>query len=251
MTRTVFIACAGLDVGAALARGLLARGARVALIDDASRAMPGDGAADAQAEPAPAGSTHIAARFDTRAAIERAFAAASARLGAPDQMVLSALPPAALQAQATHTLDPAQWREGCHDAIQTLLHLLQEAFAQLKERGGAITALGPALSLAGAGRLAALSAALEGQRGLVKSSARQWGRRRVSVNWVAAAPRALAPLFAALPLPLKADAVPVALGEGPSLEGGLVGLLHFLGSEDGRALTGATLVADGGQWMVP
>src|SRR2546430_9136161 len=37
-------------------------------------------------------------------------------------------------------------------------------------------------------------------------------RSGVTVNWIAAAPRSLSPLFDALPLPVKPDPVPVALG---------------------------------------
>jgi hypothetical protein len=43
----------------------------------------------------------------------------------------------------------------------------------------------------------------------------------------------------------------VALGRGPALDDGVAGVVDFLGGPAGRALTGATLVADGGEWMVP
>lgn len=236
--RTVFVVNAGVDVGSALARGLALRGHCVALLVD--------GAVEA-----PAGVQRVACSFGSRAALEAAFAEAVARCGPPDQVAASVLPATALQACAIESLDLAQWHAGCREAIKALLHTLQAAFTQMSERGGSVVALGPALSLPGAGRLAALSAAVEGQRGLVKSVARQWGSRGITVNWVAAAPRALSPLFETLPLPVKPDAVMVALGRGPALAEGLAGVVDYLGSPDGRALTGATLVADGGEWMVP
>jgi 3-oxoacyl-[acyl-carrier protein] reductase len=236
--RTVFVVNAGVDAGSALSRGLLSRGHRVALI------------ADGDCEPPPGAET-VNCDFGSRAALEQAFMEAAARCGPPAQVVASVLPLAAVQACATHEMSLLHWHAACRDAIKGLLYTLQAAFLHLGERGGSVVAVGPALSLPGAERLLALSAAAEGQRGLVKSTARQWGRRGLTVNWVAAAPRALSPLFDALPLPVKPDAVMVARGRGPSLDDGLAGVIDFLGSPAGRALTGVTLMADGGEWMVP
>jgi 3-oxoacyl-[acyl-carrier protein] reductase len=236
--RRIFVVNAGIDVGSGLARGLAALGARVALLTDA------------EAEPV-SGVERVAWAPASRAAAEQAFIEAAGRIGPPTQVVASVLPALALQPVAIHEMALTAWQAACRDAIKALLHVLQCSFLQMGERGGSIVAIGPALSLAGAPRLAALSAAVEGQRGLVKSAARQWGRRGVTVNWVAAAPRAMSPLFDGLPLPVKPDAVMVALGRGPALDDGVAGVVDFLGGPAGRALTGATLVADGGEWMVP
>jgi 3-oxoacyl-[acyl-carrier protein] reductase len=238
--RRTFVVHAGLDVGAALARGLAARGADVTQFD-------ADGLSTAPAS----GIERVACSLGTRAALELAFASAAERSGPPEQVVACVLPAVALQPVAIHEMAEAQWQAACGGAMKALLHVLQAAFTQMSERGGSVVVLGPALSLAGAPQLAALTAAVEGQRGLVKSAARQWGRLGLTVNWVAAAPRALSPVFETLPLPVKPDAVMVALGRGPALDEGLAGLVDFLGSPAGRALTGATLVADGGEWMVP
>lgn len=236
--RTIFVFNSGVDVASALGRGLKARGARVVVLDDGAGS-----AAD--------GGERMCCSFASRAGLEEAFAAAVARVGMPQQVVASVLPAVALEATPVHEMTLAHWRAACGDAMKALLHVLQTAFEQMGPHGGSVVALGPALALAGAERLVALSAALEGQRGLVKSAARQWGRRGLTVNWLAAAPLALSPLFAALPLPVKPDAVRIALGQGPALDDGLAGVVDFLGSPAGRALTGATLVADGGEWMVP
>ena len=99
--------------------------------------------------------------------------------------------------------------------------------------------------------MVALSTAAEGQRGLVKSTARRWGQWGITVNWIAAAPRGLAPVFATLPLPVKPDTVMVALGRPLDLATEIVPVIEFLGSLAGRVLTGATVMLDGGEWMVP
>ena len=77
------------------------------------------------------------------------------------------------------------------------------------------------------------------------------GPRGLTVNWMAAAPRALSPLFETLPLPVKPDAVMVALGPRPGARRGLAGVIDFLGSPAGRARHRRDAVADGGEWMVP
>ena len=96
-----------------------------------------------------------------------------------------------------------------------------------------------------------LTAALEGQRGLMKSVARQWGHSGATLNWIACAPRALSPLFDAAPLAAKSDAVPIALGRAPDLRADIVPVLGFLGSPAGHAMTGLTITRDGGEWMLP
>jgi len=237
---TVFVVNRGIDAGSPLARGLAARGAQVVLIDDEAR--PADTAGSYR---------RITCPLASRAALAQAFDDAVARFGVPDQVVASILAPAALRPCAIHELSDDAWQLACRDAMKGLLHVLQAAFAHMGERGGSVVAIGPALSLAGAGQLVALSAAVEGQRGLVKSTARQWGRRGLTVNWVAVAPHAMSPLFEGLPLPLKPDPVMVAFAQRPALDDGIAGVIQFLGSAAGKAMTGATVMADGGEWMVP
>ena len=54
-----------------------------------------------------------------------------------------------------------------------------------------------------------------------------------------------------LPLPVKPDAVQVALGRPLDLASEIAPVIEFLGSAAGRVMTGATLMLDGGEWMVP
>ena len=235
----------GLDIGSPLAAGLATRGARVAWL--------GDGAEPPSVD-LDAAVARVEADFSSRAALEGSFAQAQQQVGPPMQVVVSAIPRLALNAQDICTLSEAHWRAACGAAMKSLLSALQAAytaFTQTAARGGSVVVVGPSLSLAGAGRLVALSTAIEGQRGLVKSTARQWGQRGITVNWIAAAPRALSPLFDELPLPVKPDAVMVALGRPLDLASEIAPVMEFLGSAAGRVMTGATLVLDGGEWMVP
>jgi len=50
---------------------------------------------------------------------------------------------------------------------------------------------------------------------------------------------------------VKPDAVMVALGRPLALGAEIAPFIEFLGSPEGRVMTGATLMLDGGEWMVP
>ena len=242
LPRAIVVLTSGVDIGSPIAAALAARGARVACLSDACDASPIDG--DERI-------TRIATSFASRAELEKAFAAAVEAVGVPGLVVVSAMPLAALAAADIVTLSDDRWRASCGAAMKSVLYALQASHTHLSARGGSVVVIGPSLSLAGAPQLVPLSTAIEGQRGLVKSTARQWGRLGLTVNWIAAAPRGLSSLFDALPLPVKPDPVPVALGRPLDLASEIVPVLEFLGSAAGRAMTGATLVLDGGEWMVP
>jgi NAD(P)-dependent dehydrogenase (short-subunit alcohol dehydrogenase family) len=240
--RVVFVLTSGLDIGSPLAGALAARGARVAWLTD------GDGGPVADIG---AAVVRIPARYDSRDGLERAFAVAVESVGAPDQVVASAIPREALVEQDIVATSDARWHAACGAAMKAVLLALQASHRHLSARGGSVVVIGPSLSLAGAPGLVPLSAAVEGQRGLVKSTARQWGQSGITVNWIAAAPSALSPVFESLPMPVKPDPVPVALGRRPDLAAEIAPVIEFLGSGAGRVMTGGTLLLDGGEWMVP
>ena len=240
--RVIFVLTSGVDIGSPIVASLAARGASVAWLTDG---------ADAPIADIGKGVIRIAASFSSRAALEHAFAAAVERVGAPSQVVASAMPRIALDAQDIETISDERWRASCGAAMKSVLYSLQASQSQMATRGGSVVVIGPSLSLAGAPQLVPLSTAIEGQRGLVKSTARQWGKLGLTVNWIAAAPRALSPLFDKLPLPVKPDPVPVALGRPLDLGSEIAPVIEFLGSAAGRVMTGATLMLDGGEWMVP
>lgn len=100
----------------------------------------------------------------------------------------------------------------------------------------------PTTGMSGGAQYAAVSAAAEAMRVLVKSAARQWGRSGVTVNAVALAPEAFGveasisgPVSIA-PRALDGDIDPVAT-------------VSFLCSDGAAHVTGQTFVCDGGLWM--
>jgi 3-oxoacyl-[acyl-carrier protein] reductase len=241
LERTALVISVGTDVGTALLAGLQAQGARVALLTDNSEA------ARARAD----GIHRLPIKPGSRAAVQSAVDAAVAAVGVPDLAVLCVMPEVGVQLTELAELPEADWYVSVRETLRTTLHVLQVIGPVLRQRGGAVTFLAPSLSLTGCPGLVALTTALEGQRGLMKSVARQWGNGGITLNWVAVAPATLSPSFAQAPLAIKADAVPVALGRPLDLGEEVVPVIAFLASAAGRKMTGATLCLDGGEWMLP
>jgi NAD(P)-dependent dehydrogenase (short-subunit alcohol dehydrogenase family) len=203
-----------------------------------------------------AGAEVIALRDPRLAGSQAEVAAALAAALGPDRspalVVLSLLAEATTTLQPLSDIDLEAWRGGAVDPIRVAMRVLTALGRRMKPAGrGSILFLAPSLSLVGGAGLVALSTALEGQRGLMKSVARQWGASGVTVNWAAAAPRALSPHFDAADLAAKGDPVPVALGRRPDARAEIAALAGWLAGPAGRGVTGATLMIDGGEWMVP
>ena len=239
--RQVWAITGGVDGMSGLAAGFLDCGAQVAQLGDDAETLAA----------APDGVTRISGTFDTQAAADAGVAALAEAVGAPDLVVVSLLPRAAMRIAPLSALSEDEWRLGACDGLRTLVYLLRALSPRIKGRGVAVVLVGPSLSLVGCPEMVALTTLLEGQRGMVKSIARQWGGSGVTLNWVAVAPRALSPLFDAAPLAAKPDAVSVALGRPLDPRREIAPIIGFLGSGAGRAITGACLTLDGGEWMVP
>ncbi len=226
--KVAYVAVSGLGWGPTLARGLENAGAKVVLITDAE-----------------------AQGFTSRTAVEAAFAAAAAQAGPADLVVHAAAPAALRQPAALAEMSEAAFHVA-DDALRATLYTFQAAHGQMATRGGAIAVVGPALSLVGAKLLVALSTASEGQRTLVKSAARQWGKLGITVNWVAVADEQYAAeLMNRGPEVPELGPPPCALGRTPELATDIAPVLAFMGSQAGRTITGASINLDGGNWMTP
>jgi NAD(P)-dependent dehydrogenase (short-subunit alcohol dehydrogenase family) len=188
--------------------------------------------------------------LSSRESVAAGIDAAVAEHGVPELVVLSIVPEAAMRPVAIADASEADWRAAAMEGLRTTVRVLQALGPHLKAKGGAVVFVAPSLSLVGTPEMVALTTLLEGQRGLMKSVARQWGGAGVTLNWIAAAPRALAP-FADVVLASRPDAVSVALGHAPDPATEIAPALAFLAGDAGRAMTGATLMLDGGEWMVP
>lgn len=120
--------------------------------------------------------------------------------------------------------DERTWEQRCEAIVLEALLETQKAFASFEGKGGCIIFVMPSVSLAGAAGLVPLTAALEGVRALARSAARQWADRGITVNCVVG------------DIERRDD---------------IAGVVEFLAGENGRVITGQTLVVDGGSVMLP
>jgi len=243
--RRVLVAMLGESTLGPLVTALARDGASVACLAQAS---PGRIVPESQAA---AASGHFDLDVSSRDATDRSVDAVLSRFGEPTQLVVHALPRAAVIGRTVVDHDPSQWHDACGAAVLQTIRLLQALAPALKRQRASIVFVGASLSLVGAQRLGGLVTLLESQRGLMKSVARQWGRYGVTCNWIALEACELWAELAGFELPRRLEAIPVALGRRPDAGVDLAGTLAYLASPAGRALTGATLCLDGGEWMVP
>jgi NAD(P)-dependent dehydrogenase (short-subunit alcohol dehydrogenase family) len=138
-----------------------------------------------------------------------------------------------------------QWWAVWEVTMRTSLWLCQAVHPHLAGNDGRVVFLTPTLSMSGAEELAPLAAAVEGQRLLAKSAARQWGADGITVNCVAPSPSLVG--VEAGEMALSAP----ALGRAGDPAADLAPIVAFLCSTGSHFLTGATLSADGGVWMAP
>ena len=145
------------------------------------------------------------------------------------------------------TVDDERWDAVWEGTMRATLFLLQSTHRQMQGRGGSIVLVTPTIALAGAVGLVPYTAAVEGQRLLAKSAARQWGTHDIRVNCLAPAPEHVPIGVDSMTLSLA----PPALGGPGDPERDLGPVAVFLAGDDGHFLTGATVCADGGVWMAP
>lgn len=215
-------------------------------LQGASLALIGDGPSVA----AP-GLLQLSTPAADRAGLADAFALARAQIGPPDLVVMACGAPEALLPAPLATLTEEAWRAQAQSPQSQALRVLQTVLPSLPE-GGRIVALGPAIAMIGAQGLSPLVSAFEGQRGLLKAAARQWGPRGIRLNWLSLAAEIFAPELGQVNLPLGPElgSPPPPLPR-PDLQHDTAALLLLLAAPGAAALTGATINLDGGEWMLP
>ena len=221
--RVVFVSGADAGFGRALAAGLAESGARTA---DLGRV----------------------AALSTRDGALAAFDAAADAVGPADAVVHAAVDPAALEAAEVADLDDGRVEVVWEQAMRATLFLLQAAHHHLAGRGGRIVLVTPTIGLSGAAGLALYASAVEGQRLLAKSAARQWGSDGITVNCIAPS----AAVVGVDPAALGAVTLsPPALGGTGDVRTDIAPVVDFLVGPAAHWVTGATISVDGGAWLAP
>jgi NAD(P)-dependent dehydrogenase (short-subunit alcohol dehydrogenase family) len=241
--RVAIVTGGGSGVGHGIALGLSDHGAAVAVV--------GAGAGAVAAEIVAGGRRAAAAccAFNDGAETTRAFAQMAGALGPIDLVVHAASLPAALVQSPLIDLDEDSWDACGEGVLRSGLWVAQAARIQLTGRGGAIVFVIPTIAMTGAAGLVPYATAMEGQRALVRSAARQWGAQGIRVNCVAP------PLETMSDHGPAADEAPPlntsALGRPPDGRSDIAPVIAMLAGDTGHFVTGTTIPVDGGVWMAP
>ena len=194
-----------------------------------------------------------AINVQSREEMARAFKDALAQGGAPDLVLLALIPPASLTSRPLAELGGGKWAEMAEAPAAALMHTLQALMDTLEGKTFAIAVLGPTIGHVGAPGYVPLATALEAQRGIMKTAARQFGERGITVNWISVAPKAYSPVLddEEIPHGPEMGGEMLALGHAPALRGEVAAAISLLASKRAGAITGATINIDGGEWMMP
>lgn len=239
--KSVFITGGGSGIGAALTEGFVAQGARVTFI----------GRSDASAFAARLGETWgTAPRFvqgditDT-AALRAAIEGAAAAQGGLDVLVNNA---ANDQRHSAEEVTEDFWDRMAAINLKAYFFACQAALPHLRARGGGSIVNFTSISyMMGNAGYPAYTTANAGLNGMTRSLAREWGPERIRIN-------ALAPGWVMTEKQREMWVTEEALAahlersclKEPLVPEDIVGGTLFLASDISRAMTGQTLVIDGG-----
>ena len=242
--RVAVVTGADQPLGRGLALAVGAAGASVGLVG-ATRALAG---VTAELDARGGRASAVGADLTDTAEVAAAFATVADELGEPVRVVVhAAIDPVAFEPAPFEAVDDARFDAVWEGTMRAALAVLQASYAQMRGVGGHVLVVTPTVAFSGAPGLAAYAAALEGQRLLAKSAARQWGPEGVRVNCLAPAPEQV-------PIGVRGVDVslaPAALGGPGDPERDLGPVAVFLAGDDAHFVTGATIGVDGGVWMAP
>ncbi len=186
--------------------------------------------------------------IETKEQVDAELAKAADAAGGPiDVVVHASMPEIAFERVDFADVDDARWEAVWEGTMRTTLFVLQAAFRSMQGRGGSIVLVTPTVSMSGAEHLVPYTTAVEGQRLLAKSAARQWGPDGIRVNCVAPAPEQV-------PIGVESMSVslaPPALGGPGDVVTDVAPVVVWLASDAAHFVTGVTVCADGGVWMAP
>jgi NAD(P)-dependent dehydrogenase (short-subunit alcohol dehydrogenase family) len=236
-------------IGRGLALAVAGAGAHVAVLGDRDSLLP----VVTEIEARDGRVVAVATQFSARDDVERAFATAADELGGPvTGVVHAAVPAPAFDRVAFEDVDDGRWDAVWEGTMHAALFVLQAGYGQMHGREGApgrgrFLFVTPTVSMSGAEHLVPYTTAIEGQRLLAKSAARQWGPDGITVNCLAPAPE----LFPVEVDSMAVSLAPPALGRPGDPEADLGPVAVHLLSDAGAFVTGVTVCADGGVWMAP
>ena len=251
--RVAFVTGGGTGITGGVARALAEAGASVALVsrklenlEPAARAINEAHARGSQNSVGEAFA--VAADVRNPEEVEKAIAAAVERFGKIDIVVNGAagnfLAPA-------ETLSPNGFGTVVDIDLKGTFNVCRAAFAQLKEHQGQILNISATLHYGGTAMQLHVSAAKAGVDALTRNLAVEWGRYGIRVNGIAPGPiEDTEGMKRLVPEPVKEKLrknIPLGrFGRISDIEKAAL----FLCSDAASFINGATLVVDGGQWLL-
>lgn len=166
-----------------------------------------------------------------------------------DLVVHARYPPLCRHRLELTDLTAQQWHAACDEPLEAGIRLARAAYGPLRAAGGTMVYLVPLMASAGGDGFAPFAGAAEGMRVLAKSLAKTWGEDGIRVHAITLDPGAfLAPTDAAGMAEANSLHDP-PLGRVPDLTDEVSLVVDALTTKAFAALTGASLVVDGGLWM--
>lgn len=165
-------------------------------------------------------------------------------------LVVHARYPAPSRRRAALTeLSPEDWRQRADEPLEAAIRLARGAHAGLAAASGTMVFLVPLMASAGGEGFAPMATAAEGVRILAKSLAKTWGADDIRTHAITLDPSAFLDAADADGMAEANSLHDPPLGRVPDLADEVAGIVAALAGDDFDALTGASLVVDGGLWM--
>jgi 3-oxoacyl-[acyl-carrier protein] reductase len=206
--------------------------------------------ADGRAALVAGASTMIGAAVARRLAADGFAVVSEVGDAALDVAVYAVVEPESLSPRPLVETDESTFARWCEAQMRDLLQWLQQVHAPVRDRAGTVVLVAPTVSQEGAAGLVPYATAVEGQRLMAKSAARQWASDGISVLIVAPRVEAL------VDDPRRLDGTDAlrnepALGPDSYGPGAVADVVSMVVAPDARVLSGATLPVDGGALMAP
>jgi 3-oxoacyl-[acyl-carrier protein] reductase len=166
-----------------------------------------------------------------------------------DLAVYSRVARAAFPARPLVTVDEQGWIDGAEQPVRDFVAWMKAVYQPLARRRGTVVLIAPTASQEGAAGLVPYTAAVEGQRLLAKSVARQWAERGITVLTVA--PRLDAVVDVDAIGATDATRTDPSLGADSYEPDAVARVVLMLRDPSARVLTGTTVPVDGGALLAP
>jgi len=166
-----------------------------------------------------------------------------------DLAVYARVPRAALTARPLVAVDEQAWIDAAEQPLRDFVAWMKSMYEPLARRRGTAVLVAPTASQEGAAGLVPYTTAVEGQRLLAKSVARQWAARGITL--ITVAPRLDTVVDVDAIGPTDATRTDPSLGPDAYDPDAVARVVVMLTDPAARVLTGATVPVDGGALLAP